>query len=140
LADPEGPGYSPQQAASVAAEYKFQEINDRGRSVERPGRAADNFPPPFPNEQVARAANNGTLPPDFSVIAKARTYERGFPWFVFDLFTLYQEQGPDYLTALIKGYGQAPAGMTMPAGMNYHEYFPGHMIAMPPPMHEGQIT
>jgi len=74
------------------------------------------------------------------VIAKARTYERGFPWFIVDVFTQYQEQGPDYLTALMKGYGQPPAGMTMPAGMNYNKYFPGHMIGMPPPIQEGQIT
>ena len=75
-------------------------------------------------------------------MAKARTYERGFPWFVFDVlpFLQYQEQGPDYLAALIKGYGAAPAGMTMPAGMNYNKYFPGHMIGMPQPMQDGQIT
>ena len=75
---------------------------------QRPGRPADAFPAPFPNEQAARAANGGAYPPDLSVIAKARTYERGFPPFIFDIFTQYQEQGPDYLMALLTGYQDPP--------------------------------
>jgi cytochrome c1 len=143
LAEAGGPGFTPAQAAAVAAEYKIKDgPNDAGDMFERPGRVADRFPSPFPNENAARAANGGAYPPDLSVMAKARTYERGFPWFVFDVlpFLQYQEQGPDYLAALIKGYGQAPAGMTMPAGMNYNKYFPGHMIGMPQPLQDGQIT
>jgi ubiquinol-cytochrome c reductase cytochrome c1 subunit len=67
---------------------------------DRPGRPADAFPAPFPNEQAARAANGGAYPPaDRHVLAKARTYERGFPKFIFDIFTQYQEQGPDYIHA-----------------------------------------
>ena len=50
-----------------------------------PAASADRFPSPFPNENAARAANGGAYPPDLSVMAKARTYERGFPWFVFDV-------------------------------------------------------
>ena len=61
---------------------------------QRPGRLADHFPPPFANDQAARAANGGALPPDMSVLAKARGFERGFPWFIFDVFTQYQEAGP----------------------------------------------
>jgi ubiquinol-cytochrome c reductase cytochrome b/c1 subunit len=141
LAEAGGPGFSPAQAAAVAAEYKVKDgPNDAGDMFERPGRPADRFPSPFANENAARASNGGAYPPDLSVMAKARTYERGFPWFVFDIFTQYQEQGPDYLAAIIKGYGQAPAGMTMPAGMNYNKYFPSHLIGMPQPIQEGQIT
>ena len=141
LAEAGGPGFTPAQAAAIAAEYKIKDgPNDAGDMFERPGRAADRFPAPFPNENAARASNGGAYPPDLSVIAKARTYERGFPWFIVDVFTQYQEQGPDYLTALLKGYAAPPAGMTMPAGMNYNKYFPGHMIGMPPPVQEGQIT
>ena len=139
LADPEGLGYSPQQAAAVAAEYQFKEINDRGREVQRPGRPADNFPPPFANEQIARLSNNGTLPPDFSVIAKARTYERGFPWFVLDMFTQYQEQGVDYLVALMKGYEEPPKDFTLPQGSSYNKFFPAHSIGMPPPLADGRV-
>jgi cytochrome c1 len=143
LAEAGGPGFSTAQAAAVAAEYKIKDgPNDAGDMFERPGRPADRFPSPFPNENAARAANGGAYPPDMSVIAKARTYERGFPWFVFDAlpFTQYQEHGPDYIHALMTGYAQAPAGMTMPAGMNYNKFFPGHMIGMPPPLQEGQVT
>ena len=60
---------------------------------ERPGRPADYFPSPFPNEQAARAANGGAAPPDLSLITKARSYKRGFPMFLVDFFTMYQEQG-----------------------------------------------
>ena len=141
LAEPGGPGYSAAQASAVAAEYKIQDgPNDAGEMFERPGRAADRFPSPFPNEQAARAANGGAFPPDLSLIAKARTYERGFPWFIFDIFTQFQEQGPDYLVALLTGYEDAPAGFPLPAGSNYNKYFPGHAIGMPKPLNADQVT
>src|SRR5271169_3300304 len=104
LADPGGPGYSAAQAAAFASEYKIKDgPNDQGDMFERPGRPADYFPSPFANEQAARAANGGGLPPDLSLIAKARSYERGFPWFIIDFFSQFQEQGPNYLTALLQG-------------------------------------
>jgi len=139
LADPGGPGYSPAQAAAVAAEYKIKDMDDKGEQVEREGRAADYFPSPFPNEKAAAAAN-GVAPPDFSTLAKARTYERGFPWFVLDMFTQYQEQGPDYIHALLMGYAEAPKDFALPSGAHYNKYFPGHVIAMPQPLQEGQVT
>ena len=109
LAEPGGPGFSVAQAQAVAAEYKVKDgPDDQGEMFERPGRLADYFPPPFPNEQAARTANGGAYPPDMSVIAKARTYERGFPRFLIDVVTQYQEQGVDYIAALLKGYEKAP--------------------------------
>ena len=81
-----------------------------------------------------------SYPPDLSVIAKARTYERGFPRFLMDVVTQYQEQGVDYLAALLKGYEKAPEGMQMAPGMMYNKYFPGHGIAMPPPVSDGQVA
>jgi ubiquinol-cytochrome c reductase cytochrome b/c1 subunit len=142
LADPGGPGYSAAQAAAFAAEYKVKDgPNDAGDMFERNGRPADYFPSPFPNENAARAANGGAAPPDLSLIAKARTYKRGFPWFVFDVFTQYQEQGPDYLVALMQGYqDKPPAGFTLPEGSYYNTYFPGHAIKMPKPLNDGQVT
>src|SRR5580704_3065169 len=92
LADPGGPGYSTAQVAALAAEYKIKDgPNDQGEMFERPGRPADYFPSPFPNEQAARAANGGAAPPDLSLITKARSYERGFPQFIWDFFTQFQE-------------------------------------------------
>ena len=140
LAEPGGPGYTRAQAAAVAADYRIRDIDDAGQPTERPGRPADYFPKPFPNEAAARAANGGAVPPDLSVIAKARTYERGFPWWGLDMLTQYQEHGPDYITALLTGYEDPPPGFQLPDGAFYNKYFPGHAIKMPKPMQDGQIT
>jgi cytochrome c1 len=139
LADRGGPGFSEDQAASLAAEYKIHDLDDKGQPIDRPGRPADHFPPPFANDLIP-AATYGVVPPDMSTLAKARSYSRGFPWFVFDAFTQYQEQGPDYIAALLKGYVDAPKDFKLPPGGNYNEYFPGHVIAMPPPLQAGQVT
>jgi ubiquinol-cytochrome c reductase cytochrome c1 subunit len=140
LAQAGGPGFSPAQVSALAAEYKVKDgPNDQGEMFERPGRASDAFPAPFANEQAARSAMNGAYPPDFSVLAKARTYERGFPQFLIDIVTQYQENGPDYIAALLKGYKDAPADMTLQPGQYYNTYMPGHIIAMPAPVTDGQV-
>jgi ubiquinol-cytochrome c reductase cytochrome c1 subunit len=144
LSQPGGPEFSQGQVRALAAEYKVKDgPNEAGEMFERPGRPADTFPPPFPNEQAAAAANGGKAPPDLSVIAKARTYERGFPWFVLDVLpipgVMYQENGPDYVAALLNGYEEPPQGFEVPAGGNYNRYYPGHIIAMPKPLNDGQI-
>lgn len=141
LSQPGGPEFSAGQVAALAATYTIKDgPNEQGEMFDRPGRAADAFPAPFPNEQAARAANGGAYPPDLSVLAKARTYERGFPKFVFDMFTQYQEQGPDYIAALLTGYKDPPPeGVTLLPGQYYNTYMPGHLIAMPPPMQDGQV-
>lgn len=141
LSQPGGPEFSPGQVTALAATYQIKDgPNDAGEMFERPGRAADVFPSPFPNELAARAANGGAYPLDLSVIAKARTYERGFPRFVFDIFTQYQEQGPDYIAALLNGYQDPPPeGVTLLPGQYYNTYMPGHLIAMPKPLNDGQV-
>jgi len=142
LADPGGPGYSIAQTAALAAEYKIKDgPNDQGEMFERPGRPADYFPSPFANEQAARAANGGAAPPDLSLITKARSYERGFPWFIFDFFSTFQEQGPNYVAGILQGFeDKVPAGVTIPDGSYYNKYFPGHSIKMPKPLSDGQVT
>jgi len=140
LADAGGPGFSAEQAAALASEYKVKDLDDKGEPIERAGRPADHFPSPFANDLAAASANGGVAPPDMSTLAKARSYSRGFPWFVLDLFTQYQEHGPDYIAALLKGYVDAPHDFKLPPGGNYNEYFPGHVIAMPPPLQAGQVT
>lgn len=141
LSQPGGPEFTPGQVAALAATYQIKDgPNETGEMFDRPGRPADRFPSPFPNEQAARAANGGAYPPDFSVLAKARTYTRGFPTFIFDIFTQYQEQGPDYIHALLVGYKEPPAGFpALLPGQNYNEYMPGHLIAMPKPLSDGQV-
>jgi len=139
LADPGGLGFSEAQAAAVAAEYKIKDVDDKVQPVERAGRPADYFPSPFPNAAAAAAAN-GVAPPDMSTLAKARVYLRGFPWFVFDMFTQYQELGPDYIHGILTGYEAAPKDFKLPEGGHYNKYFPGHNIAMPQPLQDGQVT
>ncbi len=140
LADPGGPGFTEAQAATIAAEFQVTDgPNDQGQMFQRAGKISDYFPPPFPNDQAARAALGGKLPPDMSVLAKARSYERGFPWFIFEAFTEYQEDGPDYIHAILDGYTDAPAGFALPPGGQYNKYFPGHAIGMPKPLSDGQV-
>jgi cytochrome c1 len=140
LDDPGGPGFTEAQAAAIAAGFQVTDgPNDQGQMFQRPGKLADRFPPPFPNEQAARAALGGALPPDMSVLAKARSVEQGFPWFIFDAFTQYQEDGPDYIHAVLNGYEDPPAGFALPPGGQYNKYFPGHAIGMPKPLNDGQV-
>jgi cytochrome c1 len=141
LADPGGPSFNEAQAEAIAAGYQVTDgPNDKGEMFQRNGKLADHFPPPFANDQAARAALGGGLPPDMSVLAKARGVERGFPWFIFDAFTQYQEDGPDYIYAILNGYEDPPpAGVTLAPGAQYNKYFPGHAIAMPKPLSDGQV-
>jgi ubiquinol-cytochrome c reductase cytochrome b/c1 subunit len=141
LGDPGGPEFSPAAVEAIAADARVKDgPNDQGEMFERPGRPADRFPSPFANEQAARAANGGAAPPDMSVLAKARTYERGFPWFILDVLTQYQETGVDYIMAVLNGYEEAPAGFQLPPGTHYNVYFPGHAIGMPQPLSDGQVN
>ncbi len=140
LAEPGGPEFSREQIQALAAEYQIKDgPNDQGDMFERPGRPSDRFPSPFPNVQAAVAANGGAYPPDMSLLAKARTFERGFPLFVFDAITQYQAQGPDYITSLLQGYVDPPPGVKIEPGQNYNKYMPGNIIAMAQPLNDGQV-
>ena len=140
LADAGGPGFTEAQAEAIAQGFQVTDgPNDQGQMFQRPGKASDYFPPPFPNDEAARAALGGGLPPDMSTLAKARGYERGFPWFIFEAFTQYQEGGPDYIHAILNGYTDPPQGFVLPPGTHYNKYFPGHAIAMPKPINDGQV-
>ena len=139
----EGLGYSEGQVRALAAEYEVQDgPNADGEMFMRPALPSDHFPAPFPNEEAAAASNNGAAPPDFSLIAKARGVERGFPTFVFDVFTQYAEGGPDYIHALLTGYGEEPpAGMEIAEGTHYNPYFiAGKSLAMPKPIEDGAVA
>jgi ubiquinol-cytochrome c reductase cytochrome c1 subunit len=137
LGEPGGPDYSAAQVKTLAASYQVtnDEPNDKGEIFKRPGTPADDFPPPdaYPNDQAAAAAL-GKAPPDMALLAKARKYERGFPWFIFDAlpFVQYQEIGADYIYAILNGY-------TKPDDLQWNLYYPGHRIAMPRPLTDGQV-
>ena len=120
--DLRGLGLSEEQVAATAGSVQVPTTGDDGQPGERPAIASDHFRSPFANEKAARAANNGALPPDLSLIEKAR------------------DGGADYIYALMTGYSDPPAAMKMGAGMYYNKYFPGNQIAMPQPLHDGQVT
>jgi ubiquinol-cytochrome c reductase cytochrome c1 subunit len=116
-------GYTEDQVKGFAAQFQVTDgPNDQGQMFERPARPSDRFVPPFPNDQAARAANNGALPPDLSLITKAR------------------EGGPDYADAILTGFKDPPPGFKLNPNMYYDEYFPGHQIAMPPPLSDNQVN
>ena len=142
LADPGGPGFTEAQVKALAATYKITDgPNDQGEMFKRPGRPADYFPWAFANANAARASFGGAVPPDLSLVAKSRSYERGFPWFIFDFFTQFQEQGPNYIVGVLTGFkDKPPAGFSLPPGTYYNQYFPGHAIKMPKPLSDGQVT
>ena len=143
LAGHNGLGYSEEQVKALAAEYQITAgPNDDGDMYERPGIPSDYFPSPFPNTQAAAAANGGAAPPDLSLMAKARAVARGPLWTVIDFFTQYQEAGPNYIHALLTGYGQEPpAGLEIPAGTHYNPYFlASASLAMPAPLSDGMVT
>jgi len=142
-----GPFYDPKYpnpnnnpyVKSLAHDITVKDIDtDTGDVISRPATPADKFPAPFANEYAARASNGGALPPDLSVMAKAR------------------EGGPAYIYSILTGFVAPPHGMTVPAGKYYDPYMPGDMaafwtgpkdkipeggfIAMPPPLADGKVT
>ncbi|TIU39555.1 MAG: cytochrome c1 [Mesorhizobium sp.] len=136
-------GYSDAQIKTLSAEYTIHDgPNDAGDMFDRPGKPSDHFPPPFANDEAAAASNGGAAPPDMSLLAKARGVERGFPQFVFDIFTQYDAGGPDYIHSLLTGYNETPpAGMVIPEGTHYNPYFmSGVSLKMPNPLSDGQVT
>lgn len=136
-------GYNEEEVKAFAAEYEVEDgPNADGDMFTRKAIPTDYFPSPFPNEAAAAAANNGAAPPDLSLMAKARAAERGFPYFVFDIFTQYAEAGPDYIYSLLVGFNEKPpAGMQISEGTYYNPYFlSGKSLAMANPLSDGQIT
>jgi ubiquinol-cytochrome c reductase cytochrome c1 subunit len=115
--------YTEKEAKALAADIQVQDGPDtQGDMFERPGALSDYFPRPYPNPQAARYSNNGALPPDLSLIVKARGRKE------------------DYVFSLITGYTNPPAGITVREGLYYNPYFSGGQIAMAPPLSNGAIT
>ena len=116
-------GFSEEQIKAIAAEYEVEDGPDNeGEMFMRTARPSDYFPAPFANPQAARASNGGALPPDLSLIVKAR------------------DHGIDYLFGILTGYEEeAPDGIELIEGMSYNHYFPGNQIAMPEPLYEEAV-
>ena len=149
LVQPGGPEFPEDAVKKLAVEWPNQITdgpNDEGKMFERPAMLSDPIRGPYKNDKEARAAQNGALPPDLSLIAKARGVERDPKWYVHPFLMLgdvvhgYQEGGADYIYALLTGYGDAPAGVKVNDGMYFNSYFPGHQLSMPPPLSDGVVT
>lgn len=116
-------GFTEAEIKALAAGYQVKDgPNDEGEMFERAGKPSDYFPSPYPNEQAARAAQNGAYPPDLSLITKAR------------------HDGGNYLYSLLTGYEAAPADAHLTAGQHYNPYFPSGALAMPAPLSDGLVT
>ena len=116
-------GYGEEEVKAIAAQYTVMDgPNDSGEMFERPARPSDRKPGPYANEQEARAANGGALPPDLSLIIKAR------------------EGGEDHTYAVLTGYQDPPEGVEPREGLYYNPAFQGGWIAMPPPLQPDQVA
>ncbi len=126
-------GYSEPEVKAIANQWAIEQpsVNpETGEAATRKNVPSDRFPSPFANEVAARAANNNALPPDLSLMTKAR------------------HDGSNYVHALLTGYSQQPAallkefpGAKTPEGLHYNPYFANLNIAMPPPItSDGQVT
>lgn len=113
-----GPFYDPKYpnpndnpyVKAIASAFQVPDVdNNTGDVIHRPATPADTFVAPFPNEYAARASNGGALPPDLSLIIKAR------------------EDGPRYVYSLLTGYAPPPAGLNVPTARYYNPYFPGDL-------------
>jgi ubiquinol-cytochrome c reductase cytochrome c1 subunit len=124
-------GYNDDEVKAIAAKYQVPGIDpNTGEANTRPGLPTDYFPSPYPNATAARAANNNAVPPDLSLMTKAR------------------EGGAAYVYSILTGYQAMPAAMhkkfpdfATPPGGHYNPYFANLNIAMPPPLTaDGQVT
>ena len=111
-------GFNEDEVKAIAENYEVTDGPDgNGDMFQRPARPSDKFVLAFPNENAARAANNGAFPTDLSLLAKANP------------------AGPDYIYAILTGFGEeAPEKVEIAEGMEYNPYFSGQQIAMAPPL------
>ncbi len=116
-------GYTEAQIKTIAAEYTITDgPDDEGEMFDRPGRPSDHFKNPYANDNQAKASNNGALPPDLSLIVKAR------------------QGGANYLYGILTGYETPPPGTELSSTQHWNKYFPGNKISMPAPLIEGAVA
>lgn len=115
-------GFSEAEAKAIASEFSVQDGPDEnGEYYDRAALLSDPLPKPYQNDNEARAANIGALPPDLSLIVRAR------------------ERGPDFIYSLLAGYEDPPDDFELSDGMSYNPFFAGAQIAMPQPLFEDMV-
>jgi ubiquinol-cytochrome c reductase cytochrome c1 subunit len=110
-----GVSHTENEARVLAEEYEYPGDNDEeGNPTTRPGKLNDAFPNPYPNDEAAKFANNGALPPDLSLVVLGREGE------------------DNYIFSILTGYFDPPEGVEeVQEGMAYNPYFAGGVIGMP---------
>ncbi|ORX58897.1 cytochrome c1 [Hesseltinella vesiculosa] len=117
-----GVSHTEDEVKALAEEHQYVDGPDEnGDMFERPGKPSDYMPRPYANDEAARAGNAGALPPDLSLMTKAR------------------HGGADYVFALLTGYMDPPGGVEVREGLNYNPYFPGGAIAMARVLFDGLV-
>jgi cytochrome c1 len=123
----------------MAEEVEYEDgPNDQGENFQRPGKLADYMPPPYPNEEAARASNAGALPPDLSLIIKAR-HGGAVSVCVCLTISILTNRLKNYVYSLLTGYVDPPAGVEVREGLNYNPYFPGGAIGMARVLFDGLV-
>ena len=126
-------GYNEAEVKAIANQWSTEvpSVNpETGEPATRKAIPSDKFPSPYANETAGRAANNNALPPDLSLMAKAR---HGGSAYIYSILTGYQNQPAE----LVKKF----PGAKTPPGLHYNPYFANLNIAMPPPLTaDGQVT
>jgi len=116
-----GIGLSVDEVKAFAKEYEIADLDESGEEIERPGKPSDYFPSPFANVKAAAAGNGGAVPPDLSLIIKARA------------------NGDNYIHSLLTGYSDAPGDFELNDGSSYNSFFAGRQLAMAAPLSDDAV-
>ncbi len=134
----EGGIFTEEQVKALAASFTVQDGPDSsGAMFDRAGVPSDRFPSPFPNSEAAKNANGGALPPDLSLITKARA-----GWYGTFNQLVNGIGGPEYVYSILTGFEEPTAELKaeQPEGKHYNPYFTaGHWMGMAPPLTAGQV-
>ena len=122
LGQPGGPEFTEEEVKAIAASFEITDGPDsQGEMFTRPGRPADKFLNPYPNDEAAKAANGGAYPPDMSVLVKAR------------------KGGANYIYSVLLGYEEKPESVILDEGVYYNKYMAGQKIKMPKVLSDGLV-
>ena len=114
-------GFSNDQVKEFASQFEVTaEPDSDGEVSMRSAIPSDKFVSPYQNDNQAKAMNNGAIPPDLSLIIKARA------------------GGASYFYSLLKGYEEPPEDKELSNGY-YNIAYPGNVIAMPQPLYGDDV-
>lgn len=144
LSEPGGPEFSEAAVKVLAAEYEIEDGPDaEGEMFMRPREPKDPMPAPFANNNAASASNGGALPPDLSLIAKARGHFSfkdmfmgrdgltGGSNYIYNLLLGYEEEVPEYILANDEHFDLGDS--------SFNNFYEGYKIAMSQPLDDDSV-